>query len=178
MKLDLSKFLNGNELVKNTPDGEVIGHNEIKKYTSLDELFDNNKLCKYILYEWGENNGSYIGHWVCFIKLSESDYLLFDSYGEHPLEQFQEYTRGRFNTNSYLMDLIMAQGNDTLSYNTYDYQKESPKINTCGYHCFMRQKYRDMEPKEYKKMVLDNCKKYNVSPDELAVIFCKEQGLN
>lgn len=64
----INKALSDSEIREYLPDAKIITFNELKKYSSIDELLPNEKDYVIILFEYEENSG----HWTCFLKYDDT----------------------------------------------------------------------------------------------------------
>lgn len=125
----------------------IIKFSELSKYKDLDSLFSKtgsgykNRFFgwKIILEEFQLNNG----HWVAILKYKKRGvmtYLWFDSYGKPPgfligsnsVEENNELGQ----TKNFIINLMQKKADENpnvnVLYNSFQFQTESPEINTCG----------------------------------------------
>lgn len=157
---DIQKILN--------PDTFIFPYPYLKEVRHIDETFDN--LGRNIMLYLTENEN--MGHWVCMIKRElpngETEIEFFDPYGEAPdtqLNYIGSSKRKELEQDIPLLSRLFRQSGYNIIYNKYPFQKDKADVNTCGRHCVSRLLFKDLDLKQYKKMI----DKSGVSPDEFVI---------
>ena len=107
-----------------------------------------------IMYMQSEN----YGHYCCLNKISEREVEFFDPYGLYPDKEFKF---SNYNINKKMkqdhtyLSYLLYKSPFKLSYNHYKFQQKAPPVQTCGWHCIMRVKHKNLSLKQYKKFMDD-----------------------
>lgn len=136
---DIMKLLNGNT--------NIILYPNLHKYASINEMIKPYGSC-IILFE----NAPRYGHWCCLFKVNEYELEFFNPYGGFPDDSLQHIsTNFRKKTNQLkpLLSILMINSPYKLSYNEFAFQKLDKNIKTCGRHCVVRLKNRNLSLYEY-----------------------------
>lgn len=154
---DIINGLNGNV--------KVITYQDIRNYDNLDDLLHPyNQVV--ILYETSEG----YGHWVCLYS-ENGKITFFDSYGLKPDEELKfipKYFRKENDTDYPLLTYLLYQSGYKVEYNQHRLQKSLRDVNTCGRHCIVRLKYKEIPIDTYAK-ILRSFKPYN--PDNIVTML-------
>ena len=134
------------------------------------------------------NNGSVIimylqsdeyGHYCCLNKISDKEVEFFDPYGLFPDKQlkFSDYNvNKKHKQNHTYLSWLLYKSPYKLSFNHYKFQTKTPPTQTCGWHCALRIKHKNLSLKEYKNMMDDGVKKLknlglkNANYDDFVVV--------
>lgn len=124
-----------------------------------------------------ETANAIVGHWVALCR-QPNGLLVFDPYGgrEDPWYEMSTFVSNRERqaldqTRPLLRDLARRSGNLRMLFNTTEYQKEAPGINTCGRHCIVRLWQQRMNNAQYKEWMGAQ----GTSPDVAVTIFTQRQ---
>lgn len=149
---DIRRILGDDISIKTYPD--------LAKMSSIDQCFDRQGRCILLFLTSSPTEG----HWCCLLNKKNGIHF-FDPYGERPEQQLKNVPASRLEmldeSQPYLTKLLRESGRPVF-YNTYDFQKDSTKINTCGRHCIVRCLYAPYSLDKYKK-VIDSS---GLSPDD------------
>lgn len=151
------------------PKTNILVYPDFAKMDSIDEAFDELGRCIFLFLTESER----VGHWVCMYKKDNCIYY-FDSYGEKPEAQRSWLTEEQLvelgEGHPYLMDLLKKSGKKVY-YSTYQYQKETPSISTCGRWCVLRLLCKELNDVEFYNVVKDDMKKNNIDSYDKFVSF-------
>ena len=124
-------------------------YSDIDDYPTIDDLFGEAD-CVLILYETRQNSG----HWCCIIN-KENVIEFFDSYGLIPDNELL-FVNIKFREENDMLiphlTKLFLKTEKTIEYNDKRLQKMADNINTCGYWCGMRMRYKDISCEEFIKM--------------------------
>ena len=138
-KSSLAKMIDDTDISRYFGDGKIVKYNELKNYSTINDLLPEPTDFRIILLESKPN----VGHWVCVMKYK--DILEFwDSYGVNP--------KGEFKYISKIMNKLLGQNENELYdlmaktkhphqkcyYNKRRFQSNNDGINTCGRWCIAR----------------------------------------
>lgn len=132
----IEKPMDDGELYASLPRGvKVLRYADLKKYSSVDQMLPRARDAAVVLYEQQPKNG----HW-CALAKNENGLFFFDPYGEMPDKQleYSKFSRSRvLGSGDKSISALIATSRqpNRVFYNPYDYQMESPNVNTCGRHC-------------------------------------------
>lgn len=142
-------------------DGNFVIYNDIDKYNNIDDLFKND-VC-FILFEMArKNNGHY-----CVLTKRGNMVEFFDSYGV-PIEQQKKFISNPdlFQAENHIIKMI-KESPYKLSYNDHFFQdNDYDNISTCGRWCAMRAIYKDIPLSKFKNMIIKECTKHKIMPDD------------
>ena len=130
----------------------IMTYSDLFNYDSIDDVLGSKG---YVMLLYQIQN-KYSGHWTCLFK--QKDYLVFfDSYGLAPDEE------QKFISDFHTLDnkgksvphltLLLSNSNYKVIHNTHKYQSDRKDVNTCGRHCCVRLKFRDLTPEQYHKLM-------------------------
>ena len=114
------------------------------------------------------------GHWCCLWKLNPTTVSFFNSYGGYPddsLEYINDEFRRNTNQKYPILSQLLLDSPYELTYNDIDYQKHKQDIRTCGRHCVVRLKCRNLTDEEYEEFIKYYCKELRINPDELVTVL-------
>ena len=159
------KYTTGDEIKMLTGRPPVL-YSDLEKYSSITELLGKWKFVV-ILYQVSSIND---GHFVCLCE-SDSGKLLFrDSYGlKYDAEQAVGAVYDRA-LPRYLTELIVKDGRD-CEWNTYDYQKKSSTVGTCGRWASVFSLWRNLSAQEIKTLLTTNQNSYLNDTDNAIVLL-------
>jgi len=148
---------------------KILLYPDIIKFKTIDELLKPFGAV-IILFESKPN----YGHWCAIWKLNKNTVSFFNSYGGYPDDSLLHIDEGfRWISNQkypYLSHLLV-QSPYNLTYNEYNYQAHSQDIKTCGRWCVLRILLRDLNDDQFHKFVVDNIRRYHITPDELVTLL-------
>lgn len=142
----------------------VIKYNELKNYSSIDDLLKPYGEC-IILYETHVNNG----HWVCVFKRGNK-ISFFDSLGLKPDDQFHSISIKFRKDNGIRKPYLTYLLTDTpyeVEYNPYKLQVMDEFIATCGRWVVLRLKLKDLSPSEFANLFKGGV---DFDSDDLAIL--------
>jgi len=167
----ISKPMDDAELKASLPSGvKVVRYSNLGRYRNIYQLLPRERDAVIILYEAQPQNG----HW-CAVARNEHGLFFFDPYGEMPDKQleYSKFSRARVlgAGDKSITDLIATyKDKQNIHYNPYDYQQESPDINTCGRHCvmFIRAVMKGASLDDYFNVISTAKKQTGLTPDQLS----------
>ena len=116
------------------PNAKILLYNDLKNYSTLEELLPENKSFAIILYVRIHTQSTISGHWTCITRLN-NEISYFDSYGETPDYPIEHWFKdNKQQQTKYLSNLL----NNTMMqvfYNDFQYQSSNEDISTCGRYC-------------------------------------------
>ena len=125
----------------------VIIYSDLPKYKSIDQVMGKNGGC-ILLFQ----NTRLTGHWCCLWKQSHNTVAFFDPYAFAPDSQLDLATYVRV---PYLTHLLDRSGY-RVDANTYELQKFTAKVNTCGRWCGIRLRFRHLSHREFYNLFTKN----------------------
>jgi hypothetical protein len=147
---------------------KIILYPDLYKYKNLDEILGVSGTC-IILFESQPN----YGHWVCIMRRN-NDVEFFNSYGGYPDDTLKHIEK-KFAINSHqdkpYLSLLMINCPYNLSYNEFKFQKEKGDIKTCGRHCVVRAKHKNLDIYDYKEKLDALCQKYDTDYDGIVTMM-------
>ena len=124
-------------------------YSDIDDFPTIEDMFDGTE-CVLILYETIKNSG----HWCCILN-SEDKIDFFDSYGLVPDNELL-FVNIKFREENDMLiphlSKLFLKTEKCIEYNDKRLQKMAEGINTCGYWCGMRMRYRHFSCEEFIKM--------------------------
>jgi len=135
---------------------------ELKQYhNNINNMLPNNGSSIIILMEFSKMRG----HWICITK-NDNTINYFDSYGYKPegiFDYFDDKTNKELDQDDeqYILKMLNNKHNNLKTFwNDVPYQKDDPKIATCGAHCifFILNNNQGVSLKQYKQL-MDKLKK-------------------
>lgn len=118
--------LTGQDIRQLTGKSPVI-YSALAHYKTLNDLIGQEKFCV-ILYQTSSKTN---GHWCAIMVNNQNEIVYWDSYGlKYDTEQQKGATYDII-LPMYLTNLINNDGRK-ITWNTFDYQKWSPVVSTCG----------------------------------------------
>lgn len=158
-------------------------YEELKQFNTLADLLRNQHKAVIILYQWGGDERSAIGHWCCIFEDKNGEIEFFDSFGYAPDNEFKtdystdgfipENIRKKFGQDFRQLSYLMSTTAKPLNYNEFIFQ--SKKSETCGrwvgYRLRNRMKHDLYEfAKQFEKYADDS----DGVPDELILHLTKQ----
>lgn len=132
----------------------VVLYSQLPNVSSINDLFAEHDAV--ILFYPVEDQRT--GHWVALLKHGEGHFEFFDPYGIEPDSeiQFSRWLRTHKplgpDGKPYLTHLLSQPDVRKLDINHAPLQEHIDNVNTCGTHCFIRIKYRDVPLSQYQAM--------------------------
>jgi hypothetical protein len=129
-------------------------YHRLHSITDINQLFAKKQHIM-LLYEMEEN----VGHWVLLSKLDKDTLLFFDPYG---LNVDEELAVAKYNSRIHKGQIVphlthlLQNSTYNVEVNTTRYQKVLKDINTCGRHCAIRALFSDLDPEQYKQLMMNN----------------------
>jgi hypothetical protein len=169
--------LSDDDIRKAVPYAPIVRYEELAEYDSIEELLPESRSA-IVLFVATEGPSS--GHW-CAVMRSDMNIYFFDSYGLRPDKNLLFAPRNlRKGLNqskphlSYLLNHALKTG-FKISFNEVKYQSDNVSIQTCGRWVVSRisfNKYeQNNEPENYKKLIQDKMKSYEVFSDLLICLL-------
>ena len=93
------------------------------------------------------------GHYCCLNKISDKKIEFFNLYGLYPDKQFKftDYNiNKKIKQNHTYLSWLMYKSPYKLSFNHHKFQTKTPPVQTCGFHCANRIKYKKLKLNVYK----------------------------
>ena len=163
LKNELAYALSDKDLQK-IHKGNFFIYNDLSNFDNIDDVFGEHNVC-YILIETDRKNN---GHYVCLIRRGNM-IEFFDSYSKG-IEKQKEYVRPELlDLNNHISNMLI-NSHYRVSYNHYRFQDDDPNIATCGRWCGLRSIYNHLPLSKFKDMVVNECVRMNVMPDDWAVM--------
>lgn len=104
-----------------------INLSDVEKFSSIDDVFKNKSYCIIFI----AVNSPVDGHWIVLLKNKTGIYY-FDSLADPPLYIITKLPQ-KFGQTTKLLQLIgNSPFRNSFFYNSFDYQKDSANVNTCG----------------------------------------------
>lgn len=160
--------LGEDDIKKMIPTLNVISYPTLLEAKSIDDVLDD-KGRLILLYLTMDQS---TGHWVCLLKLRNSNILeYFDPYGNYEpdgeakwisVEKQKEF--GQYSKK--LTDLLESSKYEIKS-NAYPFQKDKMDMNTCGRHCVTRLYFKHLSLPQYVELVEST----GLTPDEFVCGF-------
>lgn len=140
--------------IHNVTDANVIVYSDLKKYSSLDDLMGD-ACAAVILFRTAEN----FGHWTCIFKHNSETVEWFDSLAFRPDDELKktkgEQLRIQLGQNLPLLTKLIDESPYRCIYNHYKLQENARDVNTCGRWCILRLALREMGPKEFRNLFIN-----------------------
>jgi hypothetical protein len=147
---------------------KIVLYPDLYKYKTLDEILGANRTC-IVLFESQPN----YGHWVCIIR-RDNDVEFFNSYGGYPddtLKHIETKFALKPHQNKPYLSMLIMKSPYNLFYNEFKFQKEKGDIKTCGRHCVVRAKHKNLDIYDYKEKLDALCEKYNTDYDNIVTMM-------
>jgi hypothetical protein len=132
-------------------DISIVTYPELNNVKSINQIFDKKGRCILLFLTQSEN----AGHWCCLLNKADGIHF-FDSYGQAPEKQKKGADPALLERTSQdeprLLQLMKASGKP-IFYNTHDYQKDSPSVNTCGRWACVRCLYAPYSDEDFYNVV-------------------------
>lgn len=135
--------LTDSDIKKYLPDVKIISHQDLKNYSSIEQLLPHKKDEVIIIWESSPNKG----HWTLISRYIDPEtnkptIEYFDSYGNkinEPLKWIEPQFKNEIDDKPYLRDLLInAKNKYDVIYNSKDFQSQKNDVATCGRHCILR----------------------------------------
>lgn len=157
---------------------KVIPTLNIKSYTDLmdadtiDDVLDEKG--RLMLLYLTENEST--GHWVCLLKLRDSNILeYFDPYGNYKPDGEKKWIslakQREFGQDTDKLTKLIKNSPYELKSNAVPFQESKNDVNTCGRHCLVRLYMKHLSLPEYADMVAKACEEGNMTPDDFVSGF-------
>lgn len=173
--MDYNKYIS-KEIERPLSDDEVLKlcnnqanlmkYSDLHKYKNVDQVLGKYKAC-IILVETKKN----FGHWCCLFKYPNSNTLeWYDSYAYKPDDEL-EFVEKDFKKNNnmsypHLTKLLYGGSKKyNIEYNDKNNQSEESNISTCGRYVGMRLNLRNLNNKQFNKLLSGLSKKIKKSKD-------------
>ena len=164
LKDDLYYPLSDKDLQK-LHSGKFFIYNDLERINNIEDLFDNRDIC-YILIETNRKNN---GHYFCLIRRGNM-IEQFDSYGI-PIEEQKAFVKPELLDKDNHITRLLLDSPYMVSYNEHEFQDyDDLNIATCGRWCALRAIYRHLPLGKFKDMVVRECVRMKVMPDDWTVL--------
>lgn len=144
---------------------------EVHKYKTIDDLLGPNNAC-FLLFETEPR----FGHWCALVKYGNT-VEFFDPYSGYPdnvLDFIPKDFKKKSKQNYPYLTKLLYECPYEIEFNDHKYQKKSDKINTCGRHCACRILFKNLDLKEYDKMIKKLSKELKTDPDGVVTTITAE----
>lgn len=142
----------------------IILYPDLYKYNTIDDILKPYNAC-FLLFETRPR----YGHWCAIIKYGKT-IEFFDSYSGYP-DDILDYIPLDFkeisNQNYPYLTKLLLDSPYNIEFNDHKYQKYNTDISTCGRHSAMRILYKNLNLKQYDKLIKKLCKQMKSDPDTL-----------
>jgi hypothetical protein len=138
---------------------KLITYPELYKYETLEHLLHMNNGSVIIMYL--QNNAGTYGHYTVLNKISPKVVEHFDPYGlfvDKQLKFSNNQVNEKFKQDSTYLSYLLTNSPYTISYNHHKFQQMTPPTQTCGWHCCLRMRNKNLTLNQYKKMMDDGVK--------------------
>lgn len=142
---------------------------DLINYKDIDEVLGPYGAC-ILLFEAKPN----FGHWCCLFKQNNNLIEFFNSYGGYPDDSLQYIPMHfRKESNQYYpyLSWLLINSPYELSYNEHKFQGHNSDIKTCGRWAALRIYFRNLNLKQFTKLINTLCKELRLSKDDLATIL-------
>ena len=156
---------------------QIVGHkintiiyDQMDKVKNIDDLFIND--CCLILYNWGMQNNTILGHWCCLRRNKIGNKTIinfFDSYGKFIDDQLYKIPIKHIPNLSKLLYKFSIRKNCYVEFNNRHLQKLDDKVATCGRWCGLFMKYKDVSIDDFGDIFL--AYKKIIKPDLLVTLL-------
>ncbi len=146
---------------------------EIHKYESIDELLGPHEAC-FLLFETKPK----FGHWCALVKYGDT-VEFFDPYSGYPdnvLEFIPDDFKKQSKQNYPYLTKLLYECPYEIEFNDHKYQKKGKDINTCGRHCACRILHKDLDLKEYDKLIKKLSKELKTDADGVVTVITAEMS--
>lgn len=160
--------LSDTDIKQMIPTLKIVSYPDLLEANHIDDVLDDKG--RLMLLYLTENEMT--GHWVCLLKLRDSDIIeYFDPYGNYKpdgesswldkekLAQFKQNTK-------HLTKLLKSSPYEVKS-NAYSFQKDKMNMNTCGRHCTTRLYFKHLDLPKYIELVEST----GLKPDDFVSAF-------
>jgi hypothetical protein len=158
-----------NEDIRTLLNGQVniLTYPELMKFNDIEDVLGPYNACV-ILYM---NKKNY-GHWCCLFKTKDGRISFFDPYGgnnlpDEELKQIPEHFREESGQTYPHLTWLLYKSGYPVEYNDHRYQKLQQDVNTCGRHCIVRLRNKDLNSDQYYQMMKHESQELGMDYDEL-----------
>jgi len=140
-------------------------YKDLVKFNHIRDLIGENNACIVLFPVKSSMNG----HWIAILYFEDTNTVHhFDPYG-FSWNQELKYSHDPITRQNLLGQLYekAQQEGYTVTYNPYRYQQLKDGVNTCGKHSSIRCRFRYLDEKQYKKLMLGQSQ----DPDYLVTIL-------
>jgi len=160
--------LSESDMRKVIPTLKIISYKDLLKANSIDDVLDEKG--RLMLLYLTENETT--GHWVCLLKLRDSDILeYFDPYGNYKPDGEKKWLSKaklrEFGQDTDHLTKLLKASPYTIKSNATPFQKDVRDNNTCGRHCLCRLYFKHLSLPEYTDMI----KQTGISADDFVSGF-------
>mgnify|MGYP000846162687 FL=1 len=142
----------------------IVLYPSLYKFSTIDQLLYPYNAC-FLLFETKPK----FGHWCAIIKYGNT-IEFFDSYSGYPddvLNYIPDDFKKISNQNYPYLTKLLLDSPYNIEFNDHKYQKYNTNISTCGRHSALRILYKNLNLKQYDKLIKKLCKITNTDPDTL-----------
>ena len=158
---DLIKLLNNK--------ANIVIYPELINYDNIDQVLGPHGAC-FLLFEAKPK----YGHWCCLFKTNRNTIEFFNPYGGFPDDSL-DYIPLHFREISGqlypLLSILLYESPYNLVYNHIPFQRKSKDVKTCGRHCVLRLRRRDLSLEQYKSLLDELSKRLHLNYDELVSLI-------
>lgn len=160
--------LSESDMRKVIPTLKIISYKDLLKANSIDDVLDEKG--RLMLLYLTENETT--GHWVCLLKLRDSNILeYFDPYGGYRPDGEKKWLSKaklrEFGQDTDHLTKLLKASPYTIKSNATPFQKDVRDNNTCGRHCLCRLYFKHLSLPEYTDMI----KQTGIPPDDFVSGF-------
>lgn len=167
---DVSSYsLSDSDIQKMIPTLKIVSYPTLLESNSIDDVLDDKgRLMLLYLTE-----DSMTGHWVCLLKLRNSNIIeYFDPYGNYEPDDESEWVKDKsmlkeFKENTKHLTKLLKNSDYEIKSNAYPFQKEQMNMNTCGRHCTTRLYFKHLDLPKYIELVQSS----GLEPDDFVSAF-------
>lgn len=169
MEKKMGRYLTGADMMTGSGcKSKIVVYPDLYKYKNIDDLLAPHGVV-FLLYEYEPNTG----HWTMVFRQGDT-IEHFDSYSFKPDREFEfisdDFRKENKMNYPQLTKLLYDSGQD-IHYNNFSLQAENRGVATCGRHCLVRLRFKDMNIYEYYELMKFLTKKTGYSVDELVTIL-------
>ena len=160
--------LSESDMRKVIPTLKIISYKDLLNAKSIDDVLDEKG--RLMLLYLTENETT--GHWVCLLKLRDSDILeYFDPYGNYKPDGEKKWLSKaklrEFGQDTNHLTKLLEASPYTIKSNAVPFQKDVRDNNTCGRHCLCRLYFKHLSLPEYANMIEET----GIPPDDFVSGF-------
>ena len=151
----MNKPLSNEQVCNAVPGSAWLKYNELTHYNSIDEVLSLSTIRVVFLLILIESESS--GHW-CLLAGDEARILFFDAYGyvcDSELSFLSAEKRRELHEDTPLLMRLMLKSSQhkPWTWNSWDLQKHSNTVQTCGRWCVLRARNLDLDDDAFREMV-------------------------